>query len=137
MATIYKDIVIHAPAAHVWDAVRDFHAAPLRLFPGLLSDSQPEPEARTVTFANGLVFRELLLSIDDERRRLAFSAIGGPLTHHNASFQVFDHGASDTRLVWITDVLPNEVRDSVAALVEQGAVLVKQTLEASAPRVAG
>jgi hypothetical protein len=134
MATIYKDLVIHAPAAHVWDAVRDFHAAPQRLFPGLLTGSQPEPEARVVTFADGQVFRELLLSIDEAQRRLAFTAIGGPLTHHNASFQVFDHGQGHARLVWITDVLPNEVRDAVAALVEQGAVLVKDTLENSAAR---
>jgi hypothetical protein len=132
MATVYKELLIHAPAAHVWDAVRDFHAAHLRLFPGLLTDSQPESEARVVTFANGMVFRELLLSVDEAQRRLAFAAIGGPLTHHNASFQVFELGPDDARLVWITDVLPNEVRDTVAALVEQGAALVKMTLERSA-----
>ena len=129
MATIYKEIVIKAPSSHVWAAVRDFQAAPVRLFPSVLTDSKAEPGARVVTFANGLVVRELLVSSDEETRRLAFTAVDGPTKHHNASFQVFDHGQGESRLVWITDVLPNEMGDSVRALVDHGAVLLKATLE--------
>ena len=133
MATIYKDIVIQAPAAHVWAAVRDFQAAPVRLFPGVLTGSKAEEGARVVTFANGLVVRELLISSDEVTRRLAFTAVDGPTSHHNASFQVFEHGHGETRLVWITDVLPNEVEDAVRALVDHGAVVLKATMERTAP----
>jgi carbon monoxide dehydrogenase subunit G len=132
MATIYKDIVIKAPPAHVWAAVRDFQAAPARLFPGVLTDSKAKAGGRVVTFANGLVVTELLVSSDEVTRRLAFTAVEGtPATHHNASLQVFDHGQGESRLVWITDVLPNEMGEPVRALVDQGAVVLKETLEQS------
>ena len=85
-----------------------------------------------IGFANGLVVRELLVSSDEETRRLAFTAVDGPATHHNASFQVFDHGQGETRLVWITDVLPHEVGEPVRALIDHGAVVLKATLEGAA-----
>ena len=131
MATIYRDIVIKAPPAHVWAAVRDFQAAPVRLFPGVLTGSKAEADGRVVTFANGLVVRELLVSLDDETRRLAFTAVDGPAKHHNASFQVFDHGQGESRVVWITDVLPDAMGEPVRALVDHGAVVMKATLERS------
>lgn len=133
MATIYKEIVINAPAAHVWAAVRDFQAAPVRLFPSVLTDSKEEAGGRVVTFANGLVVRELLISSDEDTRRLAFTAVDGPARHHNASFQVFDHGPGEARLVWITDVLPDAVGEPVRALIDHGAGVLKATLERTAP----
>jgi hypothetical protein len=54
------------------------------------------------------------------------------LTHHHASFQVIPEGADRCRLVWITDVLPNEMAGEVRARVERGAQVMKQTLEQSA-----
>jgi hypothetical protein len=42
-----------------------------------------------VTFANGVTAREVIVDLDDERRRLVWSATGGRLTHHNAAAQVF------------------------------------------------
>jgi hypothetical protein len=34
-----------------------------------------------------------------------------------------------TRLVWTTDVMPHEVAGPIKALVEQGAIIMKRTLE--------
>ncbi|MFY9988495.1 MAG: hypothetical protein WAK31_27325 [Chthoniobacterales bacterium] len=34
-----------------------------------------------------------------------------------------------SRLVWTTDVMPHEVAGSIKALVEQGAIIMKRTLE--------
>ena len=89
----------------------------------------PHPSARTVTFANGLVLRELIVDVDDEARRLVYAAVGGRATHHNASMQVFADGEGRSRVVWITDVLPNDVVGPIGALVEQGARAMKLTLE--------
>jgi len=47
-----------------------------------------EDGARVVTFGNGMVARELIVDCDDAARRLAWSVIGGRMTHHNASAQV-------------------------------------------------
>lgn len=66
-------------------------------------------------------FRFLLLlfkHIDDATRRLACAAVGGFSKHHHASMQVFAEGQQSSRLVWITDVLPNEVVGPIGALIE-------------------
>lgn len=129
MAVIYKEILIEAPAEEVWVAVRDVGAVHERLVPGLVTDARLEGGARVVTFANGMVVRELIVSLDDELRRFSYAAVGGRATHHNASFQVFAEGEDRTRLVWVTDLLPDEVAAPVGALVEQGAAVIKRTLE--------
>ncbi len=61
---------------------------------------------------------------------MAYAARGGRTTHHNASMQVIALGENHSRLVWITDLLPNEVAAVIQELVEQGAATMKQTLEA-------
>ncbi len=46
--------------------------------------------------------------------------------------QVFAEKENDTRLVWITDLLPDEVTPVIRELVEQGSATMKQALEAQA-----
>jgi len=133
MATIHKEISIAAPADQVWDAVRDVGALHTRLVPGLVADTQLEEDARIVTFANGLVIRERIVTIDDKQRRFSYSATGGNATHHNSSVQVFPEG-NGSRLVWITDLLPDSVAPLVNGLVEQGSGIIKTTLEQAARR---
>ena len=130
MASIRKEIVIEASPKRVWDAVRDVGAVHERLAPGFVVDTRLEAGARVVTFANGLVARELIVDVDDEARRLAWAVVGSPrLTHHNASLQVFDDGDRGSRVVWIADLLPNEIGGTIAAMIEEGLGAMKKTLE--------
>ena len=129
MASIREEIPIQARPDDVWAAVRDVGAIHTRLAPGFVVDTKLEEGARVVTFGNGLVARELIVDIDDEARRLAWSVVGGRLTHHNASLQVFDEGAERSRLVWIADLLPNELSGQIRAMIKQGMSVMKQTLE--------
>ena len=129
MASIRKEVLIDAHPDEVWTAVRDVGAVHQRLAEGFVVDTRLDGDARVVTFANGVVVRELIVDVDDADRRVAYAAVGGRATHHNASMQVFADGRGGTRLVWITDVLPNEVAGPIGALVEQGARAMKQTLE--------
>ena len=130
MASIRKEIVIEASPKQVWDAVRDVGAVHERLAPGFVVDTRLEAGARVVTFANGLVARELIVDVDDEARRLAWAVVGSPrLTHHNASMQVFDDGDRGSRVVWIADLLPNEIAGTIAAMIEEGLGAMKKTLE--------
>lgn len=129
MATIHKEISILAPPEQVWAAVRDVGNVHTRLVPELVTDTRLEESARVVTFANGMVVRELIVTVDDDARRLAYASVGGRAMHHNASIQVFPDGAGGSRLVWITDVLPNDVAAPIRGLVEQGAAIMKRTLE--------
>ena len=93
------------------------------------SDTRLEEGARIVTFANGMVARELIVDIDDEGRRLVWAVVGGRFTHHNASVQVFADGKGGSRLVWIADLLPNEIAVDIRAMIEQAAGVMKPTLE--------
>src|SRR5687767_1944700 len=129
MATIQKEIEIERSKDFVWDAIRDVGAIHKRLVPGFVIDCKLEGDARTVTFVNGMVVRELIIDTDDETCRHSWSARGDPLIHHNASIQVFSGGPEKCRVVWIADVLPNEVTDTVREMIQQGLSIMKQTLE--------
>ena len=129
MASIRKEILVEARPENVWAAVRDIGALHKRLVPGFVVDTRLEADARIVTFGNGMVVRELIVDLDDEARRLAWSARGGRLTHHNASVQVFAEGAGRTRLVWIADLLPNELAGDIRAMIDQAAAVMKKTLD--------
>ena len=128
MASIHREILIRADAAEVWDAIRDVGAPHKRLAPGFLVDTRLEGDARVVTFANGLVARELIVDIDDQARRLVWAVVGGRLTHHNASLQVFPDGEERSRVVWIADLLPHELAGTIGGLIEQGLGVMQQTL---------
>jgi hypothetical protein len=132
MASIRKQVSINVPARLLWDAVRDVGALHTRLVPGFVTDCRLEDGARVVTFANGVVARELIVDLDDEARRLVWSAVGGRLTHHNASVQVFDEGSAACRLVWIADLLPHAMAPAIAAMIEQGLQAMKTALESAA-----
>ena len=130
MASIRKEIVIDTPPEKVWDAIRDIGALHERLVPGFVVDTRLEEGARVVTFGNGVVARELIVDLDDAARRLVWAVVGSPrLTHHNASVQVFADGERRSRVVWIADVLPNEIAGYMAGLLDQGLGLMKKTLE--------
>ena len=132
MASIHREIVIDAAPEQVWDALRDVGALHERLCPGFVTDTKLEPGARVVTFANGLVAREAIVDLDDAARRLAWSATGGRLAHHNASAQVFAEGPRRTRFVWIADLLPNEMAPAITAMIEAGLEAIRKTLERAA-----
>jgi carbon monoxide dehydrogenase subunit G len=131
MATLHKDIVIAAPREFVWDALRDIGALHTRLVPGFVVNTRVEGETRIVTFGNGMVVREPILSIDDRRCRLAWGAEGAPFTHYNAVIEVFAT-SEGSRVVWTTDLLPRELEQAVGAMQDQALATMKATLEASA-----
>lgn len=109
MASIHNDIVLDASARDVWDAVRDFGALHERLAPGFVTACTLDGDARVVTFANGSVAREVLVDCDDARQRLVYAISNERLKHYSASVQVIADGERRSRLVWIIDMLPNEL----------------------------
>jgi len=127
-ASVHREIVVERPVDDVWDALADVGALHTRLVRGFVTDCRLEPGARVVTFANGIVARELIVSVDAERRRIAWSVVGGRLSHHNASAQAFAEGAGACRIVWIADFLPDEHAPAIAAMVEQGLQAMRRTL---------
>ena len=128
MASIHREIRIDARPETAWDALRDVGALHTRLVPGFVVDTTLEDGARVVTFGNGMVVRERIVDVDDDARRVAWSAVGGSMTHHNASAQILPDGGG-CRFVWIADLLPHDVAPAIAAMIEQGLGVIKATLE--------
>jgi hypothetical protein len=134
MASIRKEILIESRPEDVWDAVRDFGAVHQRLAPGFVVDSRLDGDARIVTFANGTVARELLVDIDEKNRRLAYAIVQGRPKHYNGAVQVFAEDDGHSRLVWIVDLLPNDLAGPIGSMMEQGAAVMKHTLEGRTAR---
>jgi hypothetical protein len=130
MATVKEEIVTTASPAYVWDAIRDIGALHTRLVVGFIVDTRLEPGARIVTFHNGMVVREPIVTIDAHERRLVWTAESDRLEHYNASVQVFDH-EEGSRVVWMTDLLPDAAVEWVHPLTRDGMAAMKRTLDAA------
>jgi carbon monoxide dehydrogenase subunit G len=127
MASVQREIVVERPPEFVWDAVRDFGGLHRRLVPGFVTAVELDGTARTVTFANGTQAREVLVDSDDKTRRLVYAVVGGRLTSHSASVQVFAE-SKGARLVWIADFLPNELQPYIASQMDEAVKAMKKAL---------
>ena len=73
--------------------------------------------------------REVLIDLDEEGRRLVWTIVDGPYTHHNGAAQVLDGEEGGALFVWTTDLLPDEAAAPTAEMMERGIEVVKTTLE--------
>ena len=132
MPAIHHRIAINRPADFVWDAVRDVGALHSRLVPGFVVATEMLEDVATltrrVTFGNGAVADEVIVDLDDERRRLAWTILG--VEHHNGVMIVRD--AEDGALVtWTADVLPAELAERFSPMMASGLAAMKPHLEKS------
>ena len=130
MASIHKDIPIDAHPDAVWDAVRDFGAVHQRLNPGFVTDCRLDGNTRIVTFHNGNVVPEEFVDCDEARRRLAYAIVGREgVRHYNGSVQVVGDGESRSRIIWIIDVLPNDIAPYISGQMDLAATAMQKTLQ--------
>jgi hypothetical protein len=129
MASLRKEIVTKARADDVWSAVCDVGALHTRLVPGFVTDTKLEGGVRIVTFGNGIVVREPIVTIDDQAKRLVWSAEGGLTKHYNAAVQVFSIEGGSTRVVWVADFLPDTASERIAGAMDAGMAVMKKTLD--------
>jgi hypothetical protein len=129
MASIRREVRLQTSADEVWAALRDFGELHTRLVRGFVTDARLDGRDRIVTFFNGVVVRERLVDLDDDARRLVWSIVDGPYSHHNGSAQVLAADDGGATLVWITDLLPDETAERTAAMMERGLAAMKRTLD--------
>jgi carbon monoxide dehydrogenase subunit G len=129
MATLSREISLDTPAEKVWPAIRDFGQVHARVAPGFLTALEMDKGDRIVTFFNGMVARERLVTTDDRTRRLVYAVVEGRASHYNAAVQVIPEGAG-CRIVWTIDLLPDELAPAIGAMMDQATGIMKKTLEA-------
>jgi hypothetical protein len=134
MASIRLTIPIARPAPAVWAAVADVGAVHERLARGFVVDTRLDGDSRLVTFANGVVARELLVDVDREARRVAYAVVDSPLglRHHHASMEVVAGSDGTSQLVWTADVLPDAAAAAVGQMMDTGAEVIRRTIEEDA-----
>ena len=130
MASIHKQLAIEVALEDAWAALREVGDA-YKLFEPVLVDSRLDGDIRTARFANGMIVHEHILDVDEQRRRVAYTATDVPgMTYHHASMQMLEARDGGSEFVWITDFLPAGMTDTIAPLIDQGAQALKKNLEA-------
>ena len=133
MASIRKHIQIDVSPERAWDALRDVGALHTRLVPGFVTDTRLEGKARIVTFGNGMVAREEIVSVDATQRRVCWAILDAPFRHYNGAAWVEPDINCGTLFVWTADVLPDELGPQVEQMMSAGIAVIKQTLERGVP----
>ncbi len=129
MATIRSELKTRAPASEVWSAIRDIGALHTRLAPGFVVDTKLEPGARVETFINGVTLREPIVTLDDDARRLVWTAEGGRARHYNVALQVSSLPDGATSVVWTADFLPDDIRAYLSQAIEAGMAAMQRALD--------
>ncbi len=120
---------IAAPAAKVWEAVRDVYAVARSLVPGIIIKVDREGDVRHVTFASGFQVSERIMAIDDGQRSVTYEAFGGRARFHRSTMHVQEAGGQ-AKLVWTTWFLPAELRSFIESNMQSGSDVAKRHLEA-------
>jgi len=99
-----------------------------RLVPGFITDTRLEGNSRVVTFGNGQTAREDIVSVDEERKRVAWAIVGQQFHHYSGAARVEEDGRG-SRFIWTADLLPDELAGKVDSMMSAGIGIVKATLE--------
>lgn len=125
MAAVFRSITVPVNANEVWAVVSRFDD-PVALAPGFATACEMRDDERFVSFADGGSVREALVAREETRRRLSYTAVGGPSRHHHATMEVVPVDERSSRIDWVTEILPDSFAPFVAQRMEQGAVAIAQ-----------
>lgn len=132
VALLGVDPAVGGQQASGVEPVRQLGRVAMSMAPGFVTDTQLEdPDTRLVTFVNGDVARERLIARDASARRIVWAFTDGwaqPI-HNNSAMQIHADGDHRSRLVWTHDVLPDNLAERLAAAMDGGLPLIKQTIE--------
>lgn len=115
MTMIRRTFTVPVGPDEVWDVLRDIGAVHTRLAPGFVTDTVVvAPDTRRVSFANGAIVTEQIVTLDEDARRLAYTILERAAEHHHASFEVLPAPEGAT-VVWTTDVMRGAVAETFRA----------------------
>jgi carbon monoxide dehydrogenase subunit G len=128
MATIHREFQIGASPDDAWAAVRE--VGKINELITFLGDVTVDGDRRTCELGDQGKLDELIVSVDDGRRRVAYSIVESPFdfAHHNASMQVVANGGAGSTFIWTTDVKPDEVVPALSEAIDAAIESFKVTL---------
>ena len=133
MASIHHEIFIAAAPEAIWRAARAVDRLHDLLVPGFVTATEMlEGEGapvRRVTFANGHVVDEAIVSVDDDRRRLVWTVM--QFEHHNGVLTVAE-AEGGARVHWTADLLTDALAATVSPMMAQGLAIMKAHFEGQA-----
>jgi hypothetical protein len=117
MPTIYRETRINAPVDDVWSALEDVGA--INRLIDSLGEVILDGDQRTCELGDQGQLRELIVAVDPELRRVAYSIRESPFgfQHHSASMQAVSDG-DGTKFVWWTDFQPAEVEGALTEAID-------------------
>ena len=127
MATLQRDIPLASGTAPVWQKLRAFNQVHAAVAPGFLTSLTMDKGDRIVTFFNGLVPRERLVTLDDDNCRLVYAVVEGRASHYNAAIQVFPE-ADGSRVVWTIDLLPDQLAPAIGGMMDEAVRVMRKAL---------
>ncbi|MBM7368075.1 SRPBCC family protein [Gordonia hydrophobica] len=119
MSTLRSSVLLQHDADTVWAVVRDTSAVS-RWFPAITSSSG-EAHRRTVVLADGSTLVEDIVTLDDDLRRMQYSAVDGdlPIDRHLGTVDVFDLGDGRSFLVYSTEITPDSFAGAFHSAIDE------------------
>jgi hypothetical protein len=111
MAGLYYRAPLSVSAEVAWDFLDRYSRAEVHVFSSCTSERRVD-DYRVVTISDGTEVWEQNVTVDPERRRAVYRVPGlAGSAHHQAEMRIETAGGRAPHLVWVTDVLPDDVAD--------------------------
>ncbi|ONM46704.1 SRPBCC family protein [Nocardia donostiensis] len=120
MATLRSHVLIDQSPDAVWQLVRDVPGIS-RWFPAIIA-STGDQQRRTVTLQDGSRLEEIVVTLDDQLRRLQYRVVDGdlPITDHLGTVDVLDVGEDRALVVYSTEIEPADLADAFGPACAEG-----------------
>ena len=130
MATIYRETEINVSVGKLWEAISDVDNVDKLL--SYLESAEMDGDFRTYAMDCGGQLRELIVTIDQESRRVAYFIVEGPFgfEHHSSSWRAIADGAKDT-FIWETDVMSDSIIEILEPVIDQSIDDIRTAIESA------
>ena len=127
MASIIKQVTLASDPETAWRAVADVGA--INKLITFLGEVTVDGDRRVCSLGEGGALEELIVTVDDENRRVAYSITRSPFgfTHHHAVMAVEAEGPG-SRLTWTTDFKPDEVAGPLGEAIDASVTSIRDVL---------
>ncbi|ROO87455.1 polyketide cyclase/dehydrase/lipid transport protein [Actinocorallia herbida] len=114
MGSIHRSAHLDVTADEAWDFLDRYTRSEVHVFSMCRAERQ-EGEYRVVTLHDGTELWERNVTVDPERRRATYTVPGlNGAEHHHAEMRIEAEANGRTRLIWVTDLLPDHLAEDRA-----------------------